>query len=430
MNETIFENISFNEDHQQKILRSIKKSKSRNKGFIFKDRFNGVLSIAVTSCLFLGIAYFAGTKTHLLNGGQGTQGRITDGSQQETQVNKTVYTPPKQAEYYQDMTKEEILTKMINTVDNFETAKGEFKTHDYISPGYQVVDYELSLHHNAGGYNIITNVENGKEQKVMQFYKDGSENGTSWEINNQLRTYSTSVYHSQKPRPRPRGTLTIKAAFTVDKEGNNVTDYRERPTSNESLFPYEIASNYTRDLNKWEIEKQNEMLLGHNTLVIKGKLDDYARIKHKSETFRFWVDKDTGILLKYETYNAAGNVVNYLYPTKLEINIPIDSKEFVPNLDGYNKEKKFLTSKLNDLYIPKELKAQAEEAKKHPTKTTVFHLNDLWYIYPKKGFKADRIQVKGKEATVYLVKVSPEEARDWIPSLADGYKIDKLNVVE
>jgi outer membrane lipoprotein-sorting protein len=105
-----------------------------------------------------------------------------------------------------------------------------------------------------------------------------------------------------------------------------------------SLFPYEIASNYTRDLEKWEIEKQNEELVGHNTLVLSGELDSYASDKTKSATFRFWVDKDTGILLKYETYNSSGEVVHYLHPKKLVINQKVDPKKHKPDLSKYKRE--------------------------------------------------------------------------------------------
>lgn len=48
-----------------------------------------------------------------------------------------------------------------------------------------------------------------------------------------------------------------------------------------SLFPYGFESNHISDFKDWDIEKQNEAILGHNTIVLKGKLE------HNS--FRFWV---------------------------------------------------------------------------------------------------------------------------------------------
>ncbi|MDP4087196.1 MAG: M56 family metallopeptidase [Bacillota bacterium] len=353
-------------------------------------------------------------------------------SKKENQIESTVYTPPIQKENYKDVTKKDILTKMINTVDNFETAKGEFKTHTVYYDGKQddmLVNYELSLRNNAGGYCKTSTIFNGKEETAYSYYKDG----TMWDIRN--GTYEETKYQT----PPRRGTLTIKDAFSVNDKGENVTDYRERPPigiASESLFPYEIASNFTRDLNAWEIEKQNEQLLGHNTVVIRGALNHYARIKHSSNTFRFWVDKDTGILVKYETYNSAGSVVNYSYPIKLDINVPIDSKDFAPNLDGYKKFDRSLIDKEPgiatgniDSEIPKELKAQWEEAKKKPDETSIFHKDGKWYIYVKKGYLVNGIEVNGKEGTLHLIKASSQKSQYNFEALAERYNVDSLKIV-
>lgn len=344
---------------------------------------------------------------------------------------ETVYTPPKQQENFKDMTKEEILTKMLNTVDNFETAKGEFRIHYANSMSEALVNYELSLNHKAGGYSKATYVENGKEKATYHYYRDSK----MWDLDEGAGTYREETYFQQ---PRSKQTLTIKNAFSVDSQGDNVTDYRERPPVvgvGEALFPYEIASNYTRDLNRWEIEKQNEELLGHNTLVIKGILNDYAKRKHKSSTFRFWVDKDTGILMKYETYDSTGKVANYLYSTKLEINVPIDSKKFNPDLTGYKKEERFrndqprmTTGNIDDL-IPEALKAQWAEAEKKPNETTILQYEGNWYIHAKKGYLVDNIEVNGQEGTLLLAKASPQKSQFIFHALAEGYKVETLKVV-
>ncbi|MDM5155113.1 sigma-E factor regulatory protein RseB domain-containing protein [Bacillus sp. DX1.1] len=313
---------------------------------------------------------------------------------------------------------------MINTVDHFETAKGEFKSHYANIPGDTLINYELSLNNKAGGYSKITNMGNATEKVTYHYYHDG----IMWDIHEETGTY-IEVKYLQETHSK---TLKIEDAFSVDSEGINVTKYRERPVIGEaqsSLFPYEIASNYTRDLNSWEIEKQNEKVLEHNTLVIKGKIN-----RHNFQSFRFWADKDTGILVKYETYNSAGNVVDYLYPTKLEINVPIDSKKFIPNLEGYKKEDMLkmdeprMTTGNIDKRIPEELKVQWEEAKKKPNETTILHQNDKWYIYAKKGYLVDRIEANGKEGTLFLAKASPQKSQSTFHALAEGYKIENLKI--
>lgn len=58
-------------------------------------------------------------------------------------------------------------------------------------------------------------------------------------------------------------------------------------------------------------------------------------MKGTTDTFRFWVDIDTGILVKYETYDTDGQLTSYLHPESLEVNVPIEARDFEPNIDGY-----------------------------------------------------------------------------------------------
>lgn len=331
MDKSILKNVYFDDKQYQQVLNRIEKSKPQMQAFPLKNKFNALLSISVVSIIFLGITYFVGTQLNVFNESETKQANELKENKQETVTKpsneKTIYIPPKQEENYNEMTKEEILTKMINTVDNFETATGEFKMHYGHSPGFSVVEYAIDLENFSGGFGKRTNVVDKKEITSEYYSK-----GTVWTVSEQTKSYTESKYGEESRRGTP---LKIEDAFSVDSEGNNVTTYRERPpigVANATLFPYEIASNYTRDLNKWEIEKQNEELLSHNTLVIKG-----SKNHRDFQSFRFWVDKDTGILLKYETYNAKGDIVDYLHPIKLEINVPIDSKRFTPHLEGYKK---------------------------------------------------------------------------------------------
>ncbi|MEK3822251.1 hypothetical protein MKY20_24520 [Cytobacillus sp. FSL W8-0315] len=332
MDKSILKNVYFDDKQYQQVLNRIEKSKSKKQTFPLKNKFNALLSISVVSIIFLGITYFVGTQLNLFNELERKQANELKENKQETVTKpsneKIIYVPPKQEENYNEMTKEEILTKMINTVDYFETATGEFKMHYGHSPGFSVVEYAIGLKNLSGGFGKRTSMVGKNQEVTSEYYTEG----TVWTVFEQTKSYTESKYGEESRRGTP---LKIEDAFSVDSEGNNVTTYRERPpigVANETLFPYEIASNYTRDLNKWEIEKQNEELLGHNTLLIKG-----TKNHRDFQSFRFWVDKDTGILIKYETYDDNGDIVDYLHPINLEINVPIDSKIFTPNLEGYKK---------------------------------------------------------------------------------------------
>lgn len=418
MNETIFRDVSFDEKQYQKVLNSINKTKNKTHISPWKNKFNMVLSVSVVSFMAVGLTYFVGSQ---INTSTGTgEGPV------ESTEDVTKYVPPVQEENFDEMTKEEILTKMINTVDHFETASGEYKMHYGNIPSEYEVEYTVSLNKISAGFSKRTENVNGNKVLTSEYYKAGS----NWTLSDETKTFRESKYTENENY----GTaLTIDEAFS-----ENSTNYRERPpigVAHETLFPYEIASNYTRDLNSWEIEKQNEELLGHNTLVIKGN------INHRDfQSFRFWVDKDTGILVKYETYKSTGDVVDYLYPSRLEVNIPIDSEQFTPNLDGYKVDPEFYegTSKMTtgdvvDNFIPEEYKEQWEEAKKKPNETSVFRFGeqyDQWYIVAKKGYVVDRIETDGgKEGVIYLKQASGEKSQTNFLAIAEGYLVDTLKVV-
>ncbi|CEG27198.1 sigma-E factor regulatory protein RseB domain-containing protein [Bacillus sp. B-jedd] len=428
MDETILREVYFDAKQYQQVLNSIEKSEFQKQGILLKNIFNTVLSISVVSLIFFGITHFVGTQLNSFNEPEVNQANDPNKKTLESLKSsdeKTAYIPPKQEENFEDMTKEEILTKMINSVDYFETAVGEFKSYSGVDQGYTVVEYAISLKNQPGGFGKRTYKENDKNDTFYEYYKDG----TVWNLIEQTHTYRQMSYSEGSSS----GTLNIENAFTVDHEGINVTNYRERPpigSANETLFPYEIASNYTRDLNSWDIEKQNEELLGHNTIVIKG-----TKNHREFQSFRFWVDKDTGILVKYETYNSAGDIVDYLHPTKLEINVPIDSDKFTPNLEGYTSyelqlknQPKMTTGNIDEL-IPEELKEQWEEAKKKPNETTMLKLNGNWYIYVKRGYLVNYIEANGKEGTLYLAKTSAQKSQYTFHALAEGYKVDSLKIV-
>ncbi|MED1824270.1 outer membrane lipoprotein-sorting protein [Brevibacillus agri] len=237
---------------------------------------------------------------------------------------ETVFSPQKQAEIASDMTKKEVLTKLLNTVDYFETAVGKF---ELLRKGKKsLVEYQLSLSEMEGGYSKVTDYDaDSKPSRVwLTYYK----NGTLW----RTEDGSSATLDAKKYKfNRSGATLIPEEAFRTDSQGMTVTTYRERPPigiAQSSLFPYEIASNFTRDYNDWEIEKQDERLLDHHTIVLAGKIKNSD--KHGAQTFRFWVDKDSGILAKYELYDGNSNVVSYLKPVELHVNVPVETKMFEP----------------------------------------------------------------------------------------------------
>ncbi|MBB6452383.1 hypothetical protein HNQ94_000828 [Salirhabdus euzebyi] len=338
MNETVLKDVRFEEKHMQNVFNELNTLQNPRKGKMTKIYYI-CLSTVVTSGILLGLVYFVGKESGLFserNEPIENKANISPDSNTienpvEPDKEDVIYTPPKQEEYKEKMTEEEILTKMLNTINNFETAQGSFTYRNTLQQ-YNV-EYELSLTKNYGGYSKVVTTDLKEQSKNTHFTYYNDE--FLWQINENIKTYKQSTsFKNVNPGAR---TISVESAFHTNSDGDNVTTFNSRPhigNAQLSLFPYELASNYTRDYERWEIEKQNEEVVGHNTIVLKGTLDKYAATKHDSNTFRFWVDRDTGILVKFETYNANNEVVHYLYPNELNINVPINRTKFIPNLKG------------------------------------------------------------------------------------------------
>jgi outer membrane lipoprotein-sorting protein len=154
-------------------------------------------------------------------------------------------------------------------------------------------------------------------------------------------TYISNDYEIKPKReivkPEDVFSIPINKIYEIESEDK----FRERPPSGNSgasLYYFEMIAKYLRYTNLWDIEKQNEELLSHNTVVLYGTIDKSLvnTMQPDESSFRFWVDKDTGILLKYEIYNGKGEILSYLHPESLKVNVAIDSTQFIPVLDNYN----------------------------------------------------------------------------------------------
>lgn len=345
MNETVLKDINFNEKNQENVRQTIH---NRNKkSFHVKHKLNYFLPTVITLLFFLGTSYFIINELKILSREEKITGlnKNNEAILQEPKIDPHLYTPPEQKESYKEMTKKDVVAKLLNTVDYFHTASGKFEEYSLFyddSVSTSIIEYKLSLKNEIGGYEKVTTLF---DEKVMGFKESIQEyiynNEKLWSKESLNKTYQVQDYQSEPTREvvTPEEAFSIKLKDVYKKN----TKFRERPqitASGTSLFPYEITSSYLRNMEHWEIEKQNEELLGHNTIVLFGKIDEQVvermKMKGTTDTFRFWVDKDTGILMKYETYDKDGKLTSYLHPERLDVNIPIDPQTFVPNLDGYH----------------------------------------------------------------------------------------------
>ncbi|WP_141431091.1 hypothetical protein [Bacillus sp. 03113] len=343
MNETILKDIDFQHKNKEKVRQAFYKTEKKPH-FNFQPKLGLLLSISFTFLFLAGIGYFSAEKMGLFPGDEYPANKANEKKDQSSkpEIKKNLYVPPAQEETYEDMTKEDVLIKMLNTVDYFQTAAGEFELYDMYddnSESRSKVEYKLSLKEQIGGYDKSTSFF---DKDIMGFDSDTQEtfynSQTVWRLHRMSKQYQINDYKA-KGSKEPVDPNDI-FQFDLRKLYDSPEIFRKRPpasSSHLSIFPYEKAAYYLRNDTLWDIEKQNEEVLGHNTIVLYGKIKKAVADRMKGDLFRFWIDKDTGILLKYEVYDQNEAVTSYLHPSKLEINIPVKAQEFVPNLDGYSK---------------------------------------------------------------------------------------------
>lgn len=216
-------------------------------------------------------------------------------------------------------TKTEIHEKMLNTFDYFESVKGEFVYSSNNAGFHEQVTYQVkNKTNNQTGASYIKS--KSKSGRIIESSYDGKKVN---QINHKTKEYILADVDLTAKSEK----LSIKERYKKNENGESEYKYRFDPTfmgiAAMSVAPQEVATGYLEDYSKWEISG-SELTYGFDTFVISGTFNDYYKQKHNAETFKLWVHKDTGILLKLEEYDKTGNVVDYLETTDLKINNGFD----------------------------------------------------------------------------------------------------------
>ncbi|MBD7964950.1 hypothetical protein [Fictibacillus norfolkensis] len=191
---------------------------------------------------------------------------------------------------------------MLNSMDYFRTAKGslEFKSKDQYEPNVEYLVKNDAK--NSVGYE--------KYGKMIKIAINGSSRTIDSENNQTVREtkyeeYTEAIEFDKQIEYR-YSSLDGKPLFRYRN------DHPIVGISKGSLFPQEIATNFLMNYDNWEIKEQNLEYLGRKSLLISGTLEQDNARRFQGKEFRFWIDKQTGILLTYEIYNSNGDAVEYI----------------------------------------------------------------------------------------------------------------------
>jgi hypothetical protein len=191
---------------------------------------------------------------------------------------------------------------MLNSMDYFKTAKGsiEFKSKDQYEPNVEYLVKNDAK--NPVGFE--------KYGRMIKIAIKGSYKTIDSETNQTVREAEydgyTEVIEFDKQIEYRYSTLDGKPLYRYRN------DHPIVGISKGSLFPQEIATNFLMNYDNWEIKEQNLEYLGRKSLLISGTLEEDNARKFQGKEFRFWIDKETGILLTYEIYNSNGDAVEYI----------------------------------------------------------------------------------------------------------------------
>lgn len=259
------------------------------------------------------------------------QQKVTNASGIDNQIQQVSLTArdDNQMQQVSLITKDDIQNKIVNSIDYFNSAEGSFTWYMEKSNTDMTIDYKVKIKDKPSSYEKIT----FKEGVVIENLFDGKNKET---YNNKDKTYKTGgvvLIDGDSSK------YSIKNRYYKSGDGTPGVYLRQDPSfmgyAKESLFNQNVALGFLEDQSKWDM-KNGETFLGLDTVVINGTFSDYYSNKLKANTYKLWVEKNTGIILKMELYAENGDVVEKLDTTSIKLNCTIDDNAFKKDKTGYS----------------------------------------------------------------------------------------------
>ncbi|PEO41731.1 MULTISPECIES: hypothetical protein [Bacillus] len=236
-----------------------------------------------------------------------------------------------------ELEKSAIQNKMVNSIDNFQSAKGSFTYYAKLAKINDTIDFDVNLKEKPASFYKVKSPDGNKESIAVY---DGEK---KLDANSATKEYMI-VPVVKEQSPAVSQAIPAKERYIKDESGNSEgVKLRKDPANmglaSEVLFSQNIALGFLEDYNKWKFEV-DETYLGLPAKVITGEVSDNFKERHGSSTFKMWVHKDTGILLNFEEYDSKGDKVVAIKVNDIKLNTPSDVQKFkIQELDGYKRLK-------------------------------------------------------------------------------------------
>lgn len=195
-----------------------------------------------------------------------------------------------------------ILDHMLNSIDYFDTADGEFVTNLFETNQETDIVFSVNVSDNNNfAYEKCTSDEISTET----FFSDGIINDYD-NINKTHSAISTGISSSI--------SMPASARISKNEAGENVYCYRDNKMNlgytSQCLMSQELTFGCLADKSLWEISGE-EKYLGYDCIVIDGTAANNYGSKLGMESFKFIIEKNTGIVMNFEGYNSQGDITIY-----------------------------------------------------------------------------------------------------------------------
>lgn len=310
------------EEMAHSALNRIRKEKE-----IQKRRRKAFLRVLVTVSILLGTAISAYAVSNIIKNKNKYQlaaekGEDISSVDSENNLSFTKFDSIDNNESFSDL-KTEIYNKMLNTVDHIDAV--------------HCITETSMLREASVRIEYFTDTESGRAYQIEYsddtVYSEAFSDGNTMIFVDRIGKGCISNYlpvYSLEDTPY----IPLDERITVFDDGIPCYNYRRNvtncPLASYCLVPQEIAFNYLKDFDKWDIEDEDYMFLGRKCVYIKGVPNEYVSEKHSTEEFSMIVDFETGILMKFENYNL-GKIVDYIEIKECDFDFTGDIKRFSKN---------------------------------------------------------------------------------------------------
>lgn len=225
--------------------------------------------------------------------------------------------------------KTDIYNKMLNTIDYLDRVNATVRT-NMLGAEESLISFRVDI---GAGLSWQSVAEKG--EIVSETFGDIASGMTA--VNHIAGSYRADYLPVYTRDDTPY--IALDRRVTMGEDGIPSYVYRRNitncPLASYFLLPQEIAFSYLEDFGAWELEDEPIEYVGRTCVVICGAPSPYLAAKHRIDSFRMIVDKETGVLLSLEE-TSGGEIIQYMETVEIDFGGEFDVKQFnASDYEGY-----------------------------------------------------------------------------------------------